>query len=216
MNGSTRGPRHAGSLDPLEFSLVEFCQLVDFLLDIVSLVSFFPCLSGCSIFFLSLHFPFDCSCCFVFTFYSDQFFIIFLAFNGLIAISLLVSSFSHFPYFYSPLFLFPSYLFLTFGSDTHLESLPLFPFHHWIHFEMFYSPLGECVSASRLCILHLSVCLQCLHRLRQSLCFVFFFFFVPKLAFASSQKCVCFYNIFKLMSLEIPNSSITLFKCLCV
>lgn len=51
MNGSTRGPRHAGSLDPLEFSLVEFCQLIDFLLDIVSLVSFFPCLSVCSISF---------------------------------------------------------------------------------------------------------------------------------------------------------------------
>lgn len=81
MNGSTHGPRHAGSLDPLDFSLVEFCQLVDFLLDIVSLVSFFPCLSGCSISFLSLHFRFDCSCCFVFTFYSDQFFIIFQWFN---------------------------------------------------------------------------------------------------------------------------------------
>ncbi|TNN02953.1 hypothetical protein fugu_010440 [Takifugu bimaculatus] len=40
MNGSTRGPRHAGSLDPLEFSLVEFCQLVDFLLDIVSLETY--------------------------------------------------------------------------------------------------------------------------------------------------------------------------------
>lgn len=48
-------PRHAGTLDPLEFSLVEFCQLIDFLLDIVSLVSFFlslsvPYFSNCSIF----------------------------------------------------------------------------------------------------------------------------------------------------------------------
>lgn len=60
MNGSTRAPRHAGSLDPLEFSLVEFCQLVDFLLDIVSLVSFFLPLSvRLSIPFLpSLHFLF--------------------------------------------------------------------------------------------------------------------------------------------------------------
>lgn len=58
MNGSTRGPRHAGSLDPLEFSLVEFCQLVDFLLDIVSLVSFCPCLSGCSISFFFSSFSF--------------------------------------------------------------------------------------------------------------------------------------------------------------
>lgn len=93
MNGSTRGPRHAGSLDPLEFSLVEFCQLVDFLLDIVSLVSSFPCLSVWLFhFFLSLHFPFDCSCCFVFTFYSDQFLIIIFltSFNILIAISLLI------------------------------------------------------------------------------------------------------------------------------
>ncbi|XP_059195369.1 protein dopey-1 isoform X1 [Centropristis striata] len=37
VNSSTRAPRHAGSLDPPELSLVEFCQLVDFLLDIVSL-----------------------------------------------------------------------------------------------------------------------------------------------------------------------------------
>ncbi|XP_060907185.1 protein dopey-1 isoform X1 [Labrus mixtus] len=37
VNSSTRAPRHAGSLDLPELSLVEFCQLVDFLLDIVSL-----------------------------------------------------------------------------------------------------------------------------------------------------------------------------------
>ncbi|XP_044214772.1 protein dopey-1 isoform X1 [Thunnus albacares] len=37
LNVSTRAPRHAGSLDPTDLSLVEFCQLVDFLLDIVSL-----------------------------------------------------------------------------------------------------------------------------------------------------------------------------------
>ncbi|KAF1387448.1 hypothetical protein PFLUV_G00078810 [Perca fluviatilis] len=36
-NSSTRAPRHAGSLDHPGLSLVEFCQLVDFLLDIVSL-----------------------------------------------------------------------------------------------------------------------------------------------------------------------------------
>lgn len=46
-------PRHAGSLDPLEFSLVEFCQLVDFLLDIVSLVSFFLSWSVPYIFLIS-------------------------------------------------------------------------------------------------------------------------------------------------------------------
>ncbi|KAM3873118.1 protein DOP1A isoform 1-T1 [Diretmus argenteus] len=34
---SPHAPRHAGSLYPTELSLVEFCQLVDFLLDIVSL-----------------------------------------------------------------------------------------------------------------------------------------------------------------------------------
>uniref|UniRef100_A0A3Q3EAX4 DOP1 leucine zipper like protein A n=1 Tax=Labrus bergylta TaxID=56723 RepID=A0A3Q3EAX4_9LABR len=38
VNSGTRAPRHAGSLDLPELSLVEFCQLVDFLLDIVSLV----------------------------------------------------------------------------------------------------------------------------------------------------------------------------------
>lgn len=88
MNGSTRGPRHAGSSDPLEFSLVEFCQLVDFLLDIVSLVSFLPRLSVFlfHFFFLNHHFSFECSCYFVFTFHSDQFFIVFLSSrNGLIA-----------------------------------------------------------------------------------------------------------------------------------
>ncbi|KAK9513344.1 hypothetical protein VZT92_026884 [Zoarces viviparus] len=37
VNSNTRAPRHAGSSDPPELSLVEFCQLVDFLLDIVSL-----------------------------------------------------------------------------------------------------------------------------------------------------------------------------------
>uniref|UniRef100_A0A8C4GJI3 DOP1 leucine zipper like protein A n=1 Tax=Dicentrarchus labrax TaxID=13489 RepID=A0A8C4GJI3_DICLA len=37
VNSSMRAPRHAGSLDTPELSLVEFCQLVDFLLDIVSL-----------------------------------------------------------------------------------------------------------------------------------------------------------------------------------
>ncbi|KAM8870669.1 protein DOP1A isoform 1-T3 [Spinachia spinachia] len=37
MNSNTRAPRHAGSFDPPELLLVEFCQLVDFLLDIVSL-----------------------------------------------------------------------------------------------------------------------------------------------------------------------------------
>ncbi|XP_031730366.1 protein dopey-1 isoform X4 [Anarrhichthys ocellatus] len=36
-NSNTCAPRHAGSSDPPELSLVEFCQLVDFLLDIVSL-----------------------------------------------------------------------------------------------------------------------------------------------------------------------------------
>ncbi|XP_028326117.1 protein dopey-1 isoform X2 [Gouania willdenowi] len=34
---NTHGPQHAGNLDLPELSLVEFCQLVDFLLDIVSL-----------------------------------------------------------------------------------------------------------------------------------------------------------------------------------
>ncbi|XP_034085309.1 protein dopey-1 isoform X2 [Gymnodraco acuticeps] len=37
LNSSTHAPRHAGSFYPAELSLVEFCQLVDFLLDIVSL-----------------------------------------------------------------------------------------------------------------------------------------------------------------------------------
>ncbi|XP_056261992.1 protein dopey-1 isoform X3 [Pseudoliparis swirei] len=37
VNSNTRAPRHSGSLDHPELSLVEFCQLVDFLLDIVSL-----------------------------------------------------------------------------------------------------------------------------------------------------------------------------------
>ncbi|XP_075952583.1 protein DOP1A [Anarhichas minor] len=39
-NSNTRAPRHAGSSDPPELSLVEFCQLVDFLLDIVSLETY--------------------------------------------------------------------------------------------------------------------------------------------------------------------------------
>uniref|UniRef100_A0A8C2ZI72 DOP1 leucine zipper like protein A n=1 Tax=Cyclopterus lumpus TaxID=8103 RepID=A0A8C2ZI72_CYCLU len=38
VSSNIRAPRHAGSLDHPELSLVEFCQLVDFLLDIVSLV----------------------------------------------------------------------------------------------------------------------------------------------------------------------------------
>uniref|UniRef100_A0A667XX80 DOP1 leucine zipper like protein A n=1 Tax=Myripristis murdjan TaxID=586833 RepID=A0A667XX80_9TELE len=37
---SPHAPRHAGSSDPPELSLVEFCQLVDFLLDIVSLETY--------------------------------------------------------------------------------------------------------------------------------------------------------------------------------
>uniref|UniRef100_A0A8D0AEA6 DOP1 leucine zipper like protein A n=1 Tax=Sander lucioperca TaxID=283035 RepID=A0A8D0AEA6_SANLU len=37
---STRAPRHAGSLEHPGLSLVEFCQLVDFLLDIVSLETY--------------------------------------------------------------------------------------------------------------------------------------------------------------------------------
>lgn len=52
MNATSRAARNAGSLDHLELSLVEFCQLVDFLLDIVSLVSSF-CLSVCLSLFLS-------------------------------------------------------------------------------------------------------------------------------------------------------------------
>lgn len=40
VNATAPAARSAGSLDHLELSLVEFCQLVDFLLDIVSLVSF--------------------------------------------------------------------------------------------------------------------------------------------------------------------------------
>lgn len=40
MNTTAPAARSAGCLDHLELSLVEFCQLVDFLLDIVSLVSF--------------------------------------------------------------------------------------------------------------------------------------------------------------------------------
>ncbi|XP_068425515.1 protein dopey-1 isoform X3 [Clinocottus analis] len=40
VNSNTRAPRHAGSLDHPELSLVEFCQLVDFLLDIVSLETY--------------------------------------------------------------------------------------------------------------------------------------------------------------------------------
>lgn len=51
MNATSRAARNAGSLDHLELSLVEFCQLVDFLLDIVSLVS-----SVCLSFFLSFFF----------------------------------------------------------------------------------------------------------------------------------------------------------------
>ncbi|XP_031730365.1 protein dopey-1 isoform X3 [Anarrhichthys ocellatus] len=39
-NSNTCAPRHAGSSDPPELSLVEFCQLVDFLLDIVSLETY--------------------------------------------------------------------------------------------------------------------------------------------------------------------------------
>lgn len=41
MSSSTHGPRQAGAVDCSELSLVEFCQLVDFLLDIVSLVRLF-------------------------------------------------------------------------------------------------------------------------------------------------------------------------------
>ncbi|KAM6910103.1 protein DOP1A isoform 2-T2 [Xenentodon cancila] len=40
VNSSTHAARHAGSLDPPELLLVEFCQLVDFLLDIVSLETY--------------------------------------------------------------------------------------------------------------------------------------------------------------------------------
>ncbi|KAM9724218.1 protein DOP1A isoform 3-T3 [Menidia menidia] len=40
LNSSMGAARHAGSLDPPELSLVEFCQLVDFLLDIVSLETY--------------------------------------------------------------------------------------------------------------------------------------------------------------------------------
>lgn len=78
MNNSTRAPQHAGSLDPPELSLVEFCQLVDFLLDIVSLVRlfclfFFLCLSLLSLFVgFCLFFPifppfflFPCPCPFL-------------------------------------------------------------------------------------------------------------------------------------------------------
>uniref|UniRef100_A0A8C2ZJT3 DOP1 leucine zipper like protein A n=1 Tax=Cyclopterus lumpus TaxID=8103 RepID=A0A8C2ZJT3_CYCLU len=40
LSSNIRAPRHAGSLDHPELSLVEFCQLVDFLLDIVSLETY--------------------------------------------------------------------------------------------------------------------------------------------------------------------------------
>uniref|UniRef100_A0A8C3G1V4 DOP1 leucine zipper like protein A n=1 Tax=Cyclopterus lumpus TaxID=8103 RepID=A0A8C3G1V4_CYCLU len=40
VSSNIRAPRHAGSLDHPELSLVEFCQLVDFLLDIVSLETY--------------------------------------------------------------------------------------------------------------------------------------------------------------------------------
>ncbi|XP_053182783.1 protein dopey-1 isoform X1 [Scomber japonicus] len=40
VNVSTRAPRHSGSSYPADLSLVEFCQLVDFLLDIVSLETY--------------------------------------------------------------------------------------------------------------------------------------------------------------------------------
>ncbi|XP_061772403.1 protein dopey-1 isoform X3 [Nerophis ophidion] len=40
LNACTDIPRHAGSLDTPDLSLIEFCQLVDFLLDIVSLETY--------------------------------------------------------------------------------------------------------------------------------------------------------------------------------
>nr|XP_061805562.1 protein dopey-1-like isoform X3 [Nerophis lumbriciformis] len=40
LNACTNIPRHAGSLDTPDLSLIEFCQLVDFLLDIVSLETY--------------------------------------------------------------------------------------------------------------------------------------------------------------------------------
>lgn len=110
-------PRHAGSLDPPEFSLVEFCQLVDFLLDIVSLVSFFFSLSVPYLFlnlcFLSLLF-----------FYSVLYYVPPFFSTGFIATSILVSTFSHSPVFHSLFSHFHLSCFsLTFGSDIHLESL---------------------------------------------------------------------------------------------
>lgn len=67
VNGSTRAPRPAGSSDPLELSLVEFCQLVDFLLDIVSLVrSFYLSIYS---FILSIHlYTVSCFLCFLHVF----------------------------------------------------------------------------------------------------------------------------------------------------
>lgn len=107
-------PRHAGSLDPLEFSLVEFCQLVDFLLDIVSLVSFFPSLSLPYVFFLSF--------CFLSSLFFDSFlFTLFHWFNHHLYIGFnfqpLLPSFTAIFHFHLSCFS------LTFGSDLHLETL---------------------------------------------------------------------------------------------
>lgn len=110
-------PRHAGSLDPLEFSLVEFCQLVDFLLDIVSLVSFFF-FFVCSIYIFYLFV--SCFHCVLFSFilcsslFSHWF-------NGHFCIGFNFQPHHPFHSLFSHFHL--SCFSLTFGSDIHLESL---------------------------------------------------------------------------------------------
>lgn len=54
VNSSATATQHVGSADPPELLLVEFCQLVDFLLDIVSLVSLAFFLSFFLSFFLAI------------------------------------------------------------------------------------------------------------------------------------------------------------------
>lgn len=109
-------PRHAGSLDPLEFSLVEFCQLVDFLLDIVSLVSFFPSLSLPHVFFISSFLAFT---------FLIQFCFMFLTFFHLFSLHLYIGfNFQPLLHPFTAIFHFHfSSLSLTFGSDIHLETL---------------------------------------------------------------------------------------------
>lgn len=142
QNSNIRAQRHYGTSNPPELSLVEFCQLVDFLLDIVSLVSlsfflsfFFFCLSFHFYVYFILSFSLS-------HFYLDFFFtlsilsVLLCLFSTALLLSFSFLSFLPYLFMFSPpllisVFLKVSSLFLCLSTTFFLFPVPCVPTFAW-------------------------------------------------------------------------------------